>query len=74
MTTKTRLTADDLERMPDDDSAIVELDEGELITMPLASEDHGYFEGESSAVSFPSSTSTTWAAFTRAISASASMI
>lgn len=46
MTTKTRLTADDLERMPDDDSAIVELDEGELITMPLASEDHGYFEFE----------------------------
>jgi Uma2 family endonuclease len=45
MTTKTRLTADDLERMPDDDSAIVELDEGELVTMPLASEDHGYFEG-----------------------------
>lgn len=44
MTTKTRLTADDLERMPDDDSAIVELDEGELITMPMASEDHGYFE------------------------------
>lgn len=39
------LTADDLERMPDDDSVQIELDEGELITTPLGSEEHGYIEG-----------------------------
>jgi Uma2 family endonuclease len=44
MATKTLLTADDLEQMPDDDSVQIELDEGELITMPLAGEDHGYIE------------------------------
>src|ERR1041384_6253429 len=41
MTTKTLLTADELERMPDDDSVHTELDEGELITMPAAGWDHG---------------------------------
>jgi Uma2 family endonuclease len=46
MATKTLLTADELEQMPDDDSVQIELDEGELITMPLAGEDHGYVEGE----------------------------
>jgi Uma2 family endonuclease len=43
MSTKTLLTADELERMPDDDSVQTELDEGELITMPPAGEDHGYY-------------------------------
>jgi len=42
MSTKTLLTADELEQMPDDDSVRTELDEGELITMPPAGEDHGY--------------------------------
>jgi Uma2 family endonuclease len=32
--------------MPDDDSVRTELDEGELITMPPAGEDHGYREVE----------------------------
>src|ERR1700691_1962585 len=41
MSTKTLLTADELERMPDDDSVRTELDEGELITMPPAGWDHG---------------------------------
>ena len=41
MSTKTLTTADELERMPDDDSVQVELDEGELITMPPAGEEHG---------------------------------
>jgi Uma2 family endonuclease len=41
MGTKTLVTADDLERMPDDDSVQIELDEGELITMPPAGEEHG---------------------------------
>jgi len=44
MITKTLLTADDLARMPDDASVQIELDEGELITMPPAGEDHGYLE------------------------------
>jgi len=44
MSTKTLLTADDLARMPDDDSVQLELDEGELISMPPAGEDHGYIE------------------------------
>lgn len=38
---KTLLTADELEQMPDDDSVRIELDEGELITMPPAGMDHG---------------------------------
>jgi Uma2 family endonuclease len=41
MSAKTLLTADELEQMPDDDSVRTELDEGELITMPPAGEDHG---------------------------------
>jgi Uma2 family endonuclease len=41
MSSKTLLTADELERMPDDDSVQIELDEGELITMPPAGMDHG---------------------------------
>jgi len=44
MSTKTLLTADELEQMPDDDSVRTELDEGELITMPFAVLDHGYCE------------------------------
>ena len=44
MSTKTLLTADELERMPDDDSVRTELDEGELITMPSTGLEHGYFE------------------------------
>ncbi len=46
MSTKTLLTADELERMPDDDSVQIELDEGELITMPPAGEEHGNLEVE----------------------------
>jgi Uma2 family endonuclease len=42
MSTKTLLTADELERMPDDDSVQIELDEGELITMPPAGGEHGH--------------------------------
>jgi Uma2 family endonuclease len=42
MVTKTLLTADDLARMPDDASVQIELDEGELITMPPAGEEHGH--------------------------------
>jgi Uma2 family endonuclease len=41
---KTLLTADELEQMPDDDSVQIELDEGELITMPPAGWDHGRIE------------------------------
>ncbi|HXB68804.1 MAG TPA: Uma2 family endonuclease [Candidatus Acidoferrales bacterium] len=41
MSTKTLLTADELEQMPGDDSVRLELDEGELITMPPAGFDHG---------------------------------
>ena len=41
MITKTPLTADDLARMPDDASVQIELDEGELITMPPAGFEHG---------------------------------
>ena len=44
MSTKTLLTAAELEQMPDDDSVRYELDEGELITIPPAGEDHGGFE------------------------------
>jgi Uma2 family endonuclease len=39
---KTLLTVRDLEQMPDDDSVQIELDEGELIRIPPAAEDHGY--------------------------------
>ncbi len=46
MSRKVLLTADELERMPDDDSVQIELDEGELITMAPASEDHGFIEIE----------------------------
>jgi Uma2 family endonuclease len=46
MSTKTLLTADELERMPDDDSVQIELDEGELITVPPAGEDHSNIEVE----------------------------
>jgi Uma2 family endonuclease len=42
MSSKTLLTASELEQMPDDDSVQIELDEGELITMPPAGEEHGY--------------------------------
>ncbi len=41
MSAKPLLTADELERMPDDDSVRTELDEGELIRMPPAGWDHG---------------------------------
>jgi Uma2 family endonuclease len=41
MSRKTLLTADELELMPDDDSVQIELDEGELIAMPPAGEEHG---------------------------------
>ena len=41
MPTKTLLTADDLERMPQDDTVRLELDRGELISMPPAGGDHG---------------------------------
>src|SRR5262245_57659892 len=41
MSSKTLLTAAELEHMPDDDSVRIELDEGELITMPPAGMDHG---------------------------------
>src|ERR1700733_4188401 len=41
MITKTLLTADDLARMPDDASVQIELDEGELITMPSTGFEHG---------------------------------
>jgi Uma2 family endonuclease len=44
MSTKTLLSADELERMPDDDSVRTELDEGEFITMPPNGLEHGYFE------------------------------
>lgn len=46
MSRKTLVTADELEQMPDDDSVQIELDEGELITMPPAGEEHGNVEVE----------------------------
>ncbi len=46
MSTKTLVTADELEQMPDDDSVQIELDEGELITMPPAGWDHGDRDGQ----------------------------
>jgi Uma2 family endonuclease len=44
MSTGTLLTAEDLARMPEPegDSVRIELDEGELITMPPAGEEHGF--------------------------------
>jgi Uma2 family endonuclease len=50
MSTKTLLTADELEQMPDDDSVRLELDEGELITMPPAGEEHGFLGTEIGAI------------------------
>ena len=44
MSTKTLLTADELEKMPDDDSVRLELDEGELITMPPTALEHADYE------------------------------
>jgi Uma2 family endonuclease len=41
MSSKTLVTAAELERMPDDDSVRIELDEGEIISMPPAGMDHG---------------------------------
>lgn len=46
MSSKTLLTAAELEQMPDDDSVQIELDEGELITMPPAGEEHGYCDAK----------------------------
>jgi len=46
MSRKALLTADELELMPDGDSVLTELGEGELITMTPAGEDHGYCGGE----------------------------
>jgi len=46
MSTKTLITAAELEQLPDDDSVRIELDEGELITMPPAGMDHGNYEIE----------------------------
>jgi Uma2 family endonuclease len=50
MSTKTLLTAEELGQLPDDDSVRTELDEGELITMPPASEEHGGLEAEISGI------------------------
>jgi len=44
MSTKTLLTADEFELLPEDDSDFVELDEGEVITLPMATERHGHVE------------------------------
>lgn len=44
MSSRTLLTTDELEQMPDDDWVQIELDEGELITMPPAGWDHGRIE------------------------------
>src|SRR6266851_4437911 len=41
MSSKTLVTAAELEQMPDDDSVQIELDEGEIISMPPAGMDHG---------------------------------
>jgi Uma2 family endonuclease len=50
MSRKTLITADELAQMPDDNSVQIELDEGELITMPLAGADHGYRGAEIAAI------------------------
>jgi Uma2 family endonuclease len=44
MAVKTLVTADEFEQMPDDDTVQIELDEGELITMSLAGQEHGDIE------------------------------
>ena len=44
MSSKTLLTAAELEQMPDDDSVQIELDEGELIKMAPAALNHGKYE------------------------------
>ena len=41
MSSKTLLTAAELEQMPGDDSVQIELDQGQLIRMPFAGMDHG---------------------------------
>lgn len=41
MSSKTLLTAAELEQMPNDDSVQIELDQGELIRLPPAGMDHG---------------------------------
>jgi Uma2 family endonuclease len=46
MKAKALLTADEFEQMPDDDSVQIELDEGELITVPPAGEEHGHIGWE----------------------------
>src|SRR4051812_45658530 len=46
MSPKVLLTAAELERLPDDDSVQIELDEGEVITMAPAGEEHGFIELE----------------------------
>jgi Uma2 family endonuclease len=50
MSRGTLLTADELARMPDDDSVQIELDEGELITMPPAGMEHGDVGAEITAI------------------------
>ena len=40
------MTAEEFEQMPNDDSVLTELDEGDLITMPFAGLDHGYCGAE----------------------------
>jgi Uma2 family endonuclease len=44
MSRKVLLTADELERMPDDDSVQIELDEGELIRSPWCGESEGWLK------------------------------
>jgi Uma2 family endonuclease len=46
MSSKVLVTADELEQMPDDDSVQIELDEGELVTMPPGGGEHGSCEVE----------------------------
>jgi len=46
MSSKTLVTAAELEQMPDDDSVRIELDEGEIISMPPAGMDHGDYGTE----------------------------
>ena len=53
MSSKTLLTADELERMPDDDSVRLELDEGELISMPPVGLEHGDRESNISSILRP---------------------
>src|SRR4051812_15923000 len=46
MSPKVLLSAAELERLPDDDSVQIELDEGEVITMAPAGEEHSGIEAE----------------------------